>query len=58
MKRKLLIVALAIGSASGFAAGFASLGCHASRARAFRHHHVKNVVTNICADAIKKAQKE
>lgn len=54
MKRKLLIVALAFGSIGGFAAGFASLRCRAKH----RHSYMEQKVTNICAKALEKAQKE
>jgi hypothetical protein len=54
MKRKLLIVALSLGTVGGFASGFMSLHCHAKA----RRHHVKQMVTAVCADAIRQAQTE
>ena len=52
MKRKLLIVALSLGTVGGFASGIMSLRCHAKA----RRHHVKEMVTEVCADAIRQAQ--
>ncbi len=54
MKRKLLIAVLALGTVGGFTAGFASMRCRAK----WRRNHLEQKVTNICADAIKKAQAE
>lgn len=52
MKRKLLIVALAMGTVGGFASGLASLRCH----RHHRYAHFKKEVTEICAEAVRQAQ--
>lgn len=52
MKRKLLIVALSLGTVGGFASGFASLRCH----RHHRYAHFKHEVTQICAEAVRQAQ--
>lgn len=53
MKRKLLIVVLALGTVGGFASGFASMCRHAK----WRRHHWKETVTEICSDAVKQAQR-
>ncbi len=52
MKRKLLIVALAMGTVGGFASGLASLRCH----RHHRYAHFKKEVTEICAEAVRQAE--
>lgn len=54
MKRKLLIVALSLGTVGGFASGFASLRCHAKA----RRHHMKEVVTEVCADALRQVHRD
>ncbi len=53
MKRKLLIVALALGTVGGFSAGFASLACR------HRHHRhsLEQKVTDICTTAVKNARR-
>lgn len=52
MKRKLLIGLLAVGTVGGFASGFASLRrCHHHRKAAFEEQ-----VTEICAEAARRAQ--
>ncbi len=52
MKRKLLIVLLALGSIAGFAGGIASMSCRAHQHRA----ELEERVTKICSDAIRQAQ--
>lgn len=53
MKRKLLIIALSLGTVGGFASGFMSLRCHGR----WKRHHLEETVTNICADAIREANR-
>lgn len=51
MKRKIVIVLLALGTIGGFAAGFAHLGCRMhGRHEAFERH-----VAQLCADAARNA---
>ncbi len=52
MKRKLLIVVLALGSIAGFASGIFSMRCHARSHRS----EMEERVTQICSDAIRQAQ--
>ena len=52
MKRKLLIVALALGTVGGFASGIMSLRCHGK----WRRDHHRQTMTDICADAVRQAQ--
>lgn len=54
MKRKALIVLLALGALGGFAGGFASMRCHA----AGRHAYFKEQVTQICADAMRRSSSD
>ncbi len=56
MKRKVLMVALALGTIGGFTWGVASLSCRAHRSKARWHNHYKQQVTEICADAMRQAQ--
>ncbi len=56
MKRKVLMVALALGTIGGFTWGVASLSYHAHRHKARGHSHFKQQVTEICADAVRQAQ--
>jgi hypothetical protein len=52
MKRKALIVLLALGTVGGFASGVASMACrHRHRTAYFEHK-----VTKICTDAVRQAQ--
>jgi len=53
MKRKLIMVALALGTVGGFGSGIASMACHSRHRRA----HFKSYVTDVCTDAVRKAQK-
>lgn len=49
MRRKMLIVLLSLGTVGGYAAGFASLGCHQhreARREAFERH-----IARVCLDA-------
>lgn len=53
IKRKLIMAGLALGTVVGFGSGIASMTCH-------RHHrraHFKHFVTDVCADAIRKAER-
>jgi hypothetical protein len=52
MKRKAVIVLLALGTLGGFASGFASMRCRAHG----RHAYFKQQITQICADAVHRAQ--
>ena len=52
MKRKALIVVLALGTLGGFASGVASMAYRHNHRRAFFEHKV----TKICADAVRQAQ--
>lgn len=54
MRRKLLIALLAVGTVGGFAGGFASMCWRAKH----RHHHFKQQVTEVCADAMRQAQRD
>jgi hypothetical protein len=47
MKRRLLIVLLALGTVGGYGMGFAQMRCHARA----RHHGFERHVAKICADA-------
>lgn len=59
MKRKALMVALALGTIGGFTWGIASLSCHAHRQPKARwHSHLRQQVTEICTEAVRQAQKE
>ena len=50
MRRKALIVLLALGTVGGYASGFASMrGCHNKRRDAFEQH-----VAKVCVDAARK----
>jgi len=47
MKRRMLMVLLAIGTVGGYASGFAHMhACHRARTAAFEHH-----VAEVCVDA-------
>jgi hypothetical protein len=52
IKRKLAIVALSVGAVAGFTAGFASMRRH----HHWRQHHFKSYVTDVCAEAARKAK--
>jgi hypothetical protein len=58
MKRKALMVALALGTIGGFTWGVASLGCHAHRHQARWHSHLRQQVTEICTEAVRQARQE
>jgi hypothetical protein len=51
MKRKALIVLLALGAVGGFVGGIASMRCH-SRGR---HAYFKEQVTQVCAEAMRRS---
>lgn len=47
MRRRMLMVLLAIGTVGGYASGFAHMhACHRARTAAFEHH-----VAEVCVDA-------
>lgn len=51
MRRKALIVLLALGTVGGYASGFASMKwCHSQRRAAFEQH-----VAQVCVDAARKS---
>jgi uncharacterized membrane protein YsdA (DUF1294 family) len=52
MKRKALIVLLALGTLGGFASGVASMSWRHKHRKAYFEHKV----TKICADAVRQAQ--
>lgn len=52
MKRKALIVLLALGAIGGFASGIFSMRCH----RHGRHAYFKQQVTEVCAEAMRQSQ--
>lgn len=52
MKRKALIALLALGTAGGYAAGFASMSCRAKHRRAAFEDHVADV----CLRAVQRAE--
>lgn len=57
MKRRLLIIALGLGTFLGFASGFASMGAgcqrhHEARRAAFEQH-----VADVCVDAARRAER-
>lgn len=54
MKRKLLIVTLALGTVGGFASGFMSLRCHGK----WKRHQYQQTITDICADAMRQSQQD
>ena len=56
MKRKIVTVLLALGTVGGFASGFASLACRAKMRRGYVHHHLQEKVTDICAEAMRRAK--
>lgn len=51
MKRRILIVLLAIGAIGGYAAGFASVACHAHA----RHARFEQHVAKLCVDAARES---
>jgi hypothetical protein len=52
MKRRILVVLLALGALGGYAAGFASLGhCNGHRRAAFERH-----VAKVCTEAAREAE--
>lgn len=54
MKRRLLIMLLALGTVGGYGAGFAQMGCHArARRNGFERH-----VARICAEAARAPKGE
>ena len=54
MKRRLLIMLLALGTIGGYTAGFAQLRCHARA----RHGGFERHVARICADAARSPRAE
>lgn len=50
MRRKILMVLLALGAIGGFGAGIAGLRCHRERRAAFERH-----VAKICVEAARTA---
>lgn len=52
IRRRLLMIALAIGTVAGFSSGFHSLRACRARQRAFEAH-----VAKVCVDAAKNADK-
>lgn len=53
IKRKLIMVGLALGTVAGFGSGIASMKCRAHHRRA----HFKHYVTDVCADAVRQADR-
>jgi hypothetical protein len=51
MQRRFLIALLAFGAFSGFAGGFASLGCHSQQ----RHDAFERHIAQVCVDAARGA---
>lgn len=52
IKRKLLVVLLALGAVGGFASGAMSMCRH----HRWRHEAFKDYVTGVCSDAVRNAE--